>query len=106
MTESTIAILPEVPSQLAFDNLVETLAALVDELNAITGCGSYLAQGTLLASCVPPEVWHALPHKPITFGEHNMIWKEVARKSGAHISVFCAHDKNCPDMPPAEVDEP
>jgi hypothetical protein len=88
------------PSQLALDNIVETLAALVDEALAITGAEPNRGQATLIVSGVPAPIWHALHGAVSTSTDYT--WKEIAHKGLSRISAFCEHGAECPDRPPVE----
>lgn len=90
------------PSQLALDNITETMAALLDEAKALTGADS--RQTTLIVSDVPAAVWHAFPQPAIHAGDRPFrhIWKHIARSGSSYIAAFCEHGPACPDLPKDE----
>lgn len=89
-TENTV----QAPSQTALDNIVETMAALLDEALAITGCEPGRGGIQLNLSSMPSAVWHALDGDIRT--SESYTWKHLATRKTAGISGFCEHNGNCP----------
>lgn len=104
MPLQTNATIANPPSQLALNNLVETLAALLDEACALlgVGVGEFNGLGQLLVSHIEPKLWHALPQPVVVPRDHSCIWKVVAKSGRSDITAFCAHGAECPDLVPAE----
>lgn len=103
---TTDARVADAPSQLALDNLVETLAALLDEARALAGGEQTHGQAVIQLSRVPAAIWHAFP-QPFSFDRdgRTCIWKDVARSGRAVITIFCEHYSECPDLPRIEAQE-
>jgi hypothetical protein len=97
----------QAPSQLALDNLTETLAALLDEAMSLLGVGDkYTAMANLSLTRVPAAIWHAFPQPAIFVldGPRESVWKVIAASGRAAITVWCDHRAACPDLPENQVE--
>lgn len=101
MTPSIVSGPPQrPPTQMAFDNILETLVALTDAAVAISGDQTF-GHSVLHLSDMPHDVWHAFP-QPVLSGQHvssGHVWKHIARLGDCRIAAFCVDGAACPDFP-------
>lgn len=91
--------LPPAISQLALDNLAETLHAVCDEAKALLGVT--LSSASIGLHRVPAAVYHSFPQPSeySTDPPRRAAWKYIATHEGARIVAYCFHAGDCPDLP-------